>query len=326
MSHPWANACTLAPDAGERLGGAPKSLSQNRESVDDEGTCEMQQPEVVLIVLLVTDKEFPEPVMPGSGALNDPATRRVAPTAREALTAMAHMGGVMSLLHGRRDLRVVVPFVEAQMLRMLRCRSGPPDRETVQRGRRRFHVMAVGAGHHDGERSAALIGQRVALRPELAAIRRIGACLSPPSGALTVALSSDCQRHWIPRRSSYRVSSVPHSRSKTPASTHAWKRRWHVEPDPYSRGNAFHWQPVRSTYRIPSMTWRKGTTGRPGVPGGFSGGRSDSSWTQRSSGMRQIVRNRRFDRCRVVIGVDLCCDEGAITGHAEYTTFLRVLG
>ena len=93
--------------------------------------------------------------------------------------------------------------------------------------------------------------------------------------------------------------------------THAWKRRWQVDPDPYSRGNAFHWQPVRSTYKMPSMTWRKGTTGRPLVPRGFSGGRSGWSWAQRSSGMRQIVRNRRFDRC--------CCDEGVIDSHAKYT-------
>lgn len=132
---------------------------------------------------------------------------------------------------------------------------------------------------------------------------------APPNGALTMALSSDCQRHWIPRRSSYRVNSLPQSRWKMPAWTHSWMRRWQVDPDPYSRGRAFHWQPVRSTYRMPSMTWRKGTTGRPLVPGGFSGGKSGWNWAQRSSRIRQIVPNRRFDRCRVAICVDLCCDE-----------------
>src|SRR5579863_8300462 len=150
------------------------------------------------------------------------------PTPRAAFTAMAEVNGVMSLPDGRLDLRVVVPFVEAQVLRAFSRRPGPPDDEAVQRGRRRLHVMAVGAGHDDGERGAALIGQRVALRAELAAIRRIGACLRPPKGALTMALSSDCQRHWILRSSSYRVSSLAQSRSKMPASTHAWNRRWHV--------------------------------------------------------------------------------------------------
>lgn len=95
--------------------------------------------------------------------------------------------------------------------------------------------------------------------------------LPPPKGALTVTLSSDCQRHWMLRNSWYRVSSLAHSCSKAPAWTHSWKRRWHVEPGSYSRGKAFHWQPVRRTNSTPSMTWRKGTTGRPGVPGGFFG-------------------------------------------------------
>jgi hypothetical protein len=39
----------------------------------------------------------------------------------------------------------------------------------------------------------------------------------PPNGALTMTLSRDCQRHWIPRSSSYRVSNSPHNRSKMPA-------------------------------------------------------------------------------------------------------------
>ena len=64
----------------------------------------------------------------------------------------------------------------------------------------------------------------------------------------------------------------------------------------------------------------EGTTGRPGVLGGFSGGRSGWSSTQRSSGMRQIVRSRRFVLRCVFIGGNLCCDEGAITDHTKYTT------
>ena len=42
-----------------------KSLSQNRQSVDDEGTCEMYQPPIVLHPLLEADEEFPEPIVPG---------------------------------------------------------------------------------------------------------------------------------------------------------------------------------------------------------------------------------------------------------------------
>jgi hypothetical protein len=234
----------------------------------------MHQPLIVLHPLLKADEEFAKPVVPCAGALDDPATRWMPPPAGHAFPAMAEVGGVVPFPDRGLNLWEVVPLVEAQVLRILRRRSRPPDGEAVQRGRRRLHVVGIGAGDDDGQRGAALVGQRVPLRAELAAIRRIGACLRPPKGALTMALSSDCQRHWIPRSSSYRVSSLAHSRSKRPASTHAWKRRWHVDPEPYSRGKAFHWHPVRSTYRMPSMTWRKGTTGRPLVPGGFSGGRS----------------------------------------------------
>jgi hypothetical protein len=86
----------------------------------------------------------------------------------------------MPLPDCRLDLREVIPFVETQVLRAIERRSGASDGEGVQRGRRRFHVMRVGAGHRAGQRGAALVGQRVAFRAEFAAIRRIGACVGPP--------------------------------------------------------------------------------------------------------------------------------------------------
>ncbi len=103
------------------------------------------------------------------------------PAPRDAFAAVTDVSGVMPLPGCRLDLREVVPFVEAQVLRVLRRRPGSPDGEAVQRGHRRLHVMTVGAGHHDSQRGAALIGERVALRAELAAIRRIGACLRSPT-------------------------------------------------------------------------------------------------------------------------------------------------
>jgi hypothetical protein len=162
----------------------------------------MHQPSIVLHPLLKADEEFPEPIVPCAGAFDDPATCGMPSTSREAFAAMADVRGVMALPDRRLDLREVVPFVQAQVMRVLSRWLRSPYGEAVQRGRRRFHVMTVGAGHHDGQRGAALIGQRVALRTELAAIRRIGASLRPPKGALTMTLSSDCQRHWIPRSSS----------------------------------------------------------------------------------------------------------------------------
>ncbi len=93
---------------------------------------------------------------------------------------------------------------------------------------RDLHVMAIRGCHDHGQRRAALIGQGVALCAAFPSIRRIRACRRPPNGALTITLSSDCQRHWIPRISSYRSRSTAHSFSKTPVCTQAWNRRWQV--------------------------------------------------------------------------------------------------
>lgn len=93
----------------------------------------------------------------------------------------------------------------------------------------------------------------------------------------------------MPYAASSRSSWSRHSRVQVPSPTHSWKRRWHVDPEPNSRGTAFHWQPVRSTCRMPSGTVRNGATGRPGVPGGSSGGSSGRSAAHRPSGMRQTV-------------------------------------
>jgi hypothetical protein len=62
-----------------------------------------------------------------------------------------------------------------------------------------------------------------------------------------------------------------------------------VDPEPNSDGTAFHWHPVRSTCKMPSSTCRNGTTGRPRVPAGFSGGRSRWQTAHSSSGIRQSV-------------------------------------
>ena len=68
------------------------------------------------------------------------------------------------------------------------------------------------------------------------------------------------------------------------------------------------------------MTCRKGTTGLPRVPGGFSGGRRGWSAAHRSLGVRQIVGRHPFILLCVFRGDHLCYDEGAIIGHTKYST------
>jgi len=256
--------------------------------------------------------------VPGAGPFDDPAARRTASGRRHDFSAVAHVGNIPSGMDRDLDLAGIIPLVQAQVLRLVRRGPRPTDDDPVQGLRSDLHVMTIRGRHHHGQRGPALIGQRVAFGAAFAPIRRIRACRRPPNGALTIALSNDCHFHWMPRTSSGRSSTTVHSFSEIPVWTQVWNRRWHVEPDPYSRGRAFHWQPVRRTYKMPSITWRKGTTGRPGVPGGFSGESRGSSSAHKSSGMGQIVR-----RCRcffsVVVMFNLCGDEGAITGHEQYT-------
>ncbi len=179
----------------------------------------MHQPPIVLHPLLEADEEFPESIVPCAGAFDNPAARWMPPTLWATFAAMAEVGCIMPLPNRRVDLRVVVPFVQTQVLRNLERRSGAPDSEAVQRGRRRFHVMGIGGGHDHSQRRAALIGQHVVLGPQFASVCRIGTCCRPPKGALTMTLSSDCHPHRIPCRSLYLVRSLAQNRSKTPALT-----------------------------------------------------------------------------------------------------------
>jgi hypothetical protein len=144
-------------------------------------------------------------------------------------------------------LRVVVSFVEAEVLWSPRRRLRPTGGYAIQGSDSCFHIMHVGFRDQNGKRGASLICEDMSLRAKLCPIRRIRTRGFPPKGAFTVRLSSDCHSHRMPLNSSYRSRSFTHSFWKTPFLTHSWNRLWHVEPEPYSAGNAFHWQPVRST-------------------------------------------------------------------------------
>jgi hypothetical protein len=127
-------------------------------------------------MLLEADEEFPEPIVARASALNDPSARRMPPMLRRAFTAMPEVDDVMALADRDLDLWEVVPLIEAQVLRILDRRAGTPDDAAIQRGPRRFHVMGIGGSHHHWQRDTALVDQRVPLRAELAAVRRIRAC------------------------------------------------------------------------------------------------------------------------------------------------------
>jgi hypothetical protein len=68
----------------------------------------------------------------------------------------------------------------------------------------------------------------------------------------------------MPSKKSYSNRPASHSRRKTPASTHSWKRSWAVEPGQNLVAfSAFHGMPVRRTKKMASAQTRSGVRGRP---------------------------------------------------------------
>src|SRR5262249_1649123 len=82
---------------------------------------------------------------------------------------------------------VVIPFVQAQSLRLSRRRLGAfgVGWNTLQRFPRQLHVVAIGAVHRHADRNAAGLDQQAAFDTLLRAIGRVFACLFPPRGVLS---------------------------------------------------------------------------------------------------------------------------------------------
>jgi len=168
-------------------------------------------------------------------------------TRRNSFASVTDVGYVTAFDGFPFYLWVVVTFVEAEVLWSPRRRLRPTGDYAAQGSGCSLHIVQVGFRDHNGKRGASLVCEEVSLRAKLGSIRRIRTRGFPPKGAFTVRLSSDCHFHPMPLSSSYRSRSFIHSFWNTPALTHSWNRLWHVDPEPYSAGNAFHWHPVRST-------------------------------------------------------------------------------
>jgi len=284
----------------------------------------MNQSQIVLGLFLPADQKLAKAIVPGASALDDPAARWMrwrSVRCHFLFSAPADVGTVRPLAGPGLNLRIVVAFVQTQMLRMVAPWCRPRHDEPVHGGQSCFHVMAIRGGNHHCQWRTALVGQDVALRTRFPTVRRVRTRRRPPKGALIVILSSDWKCHLIPCNSSYRSSSFSHSFANTPVRCHFWKRLWQVLPDPNSLGTAFHCQPVRSTYRMPSSTLRKGTAGRPGVPSGFSGDSRGFISVQTSSGRRQIV-GRCFDFA-IAISAPIVAVMGAVIAsyYSMYPSF-----
>jgi hypothetical protein len=124
---------------------------------------------------------------------NAPDERSLAPPTDVRRDAARSDGGL--------DIRVVVAFVEAQMLGT----SWAPrtaEHNRVERIGDEPLVVDVRSGDLSRHRHATTLCEHVALDAPLRAIGRVGTGQIPPLGAFTMELSSEDHFHWIPRRRS----------------------------------------------------------------------------------------------------------------------------
>lgn len=125
-------------------------------------------------------------VRPGMGALDNPATGSVARDLHLGcllFAAPADLRGVAEGSHCLPHGVVVIPLVQAQMLRLLWRRRGAVAGDRLQNLCHPLHVVAIGTFHGQPNGHALAIGEQGALGAFLAPISGVRAG-APPQGAL----------------------------------------------------------------------------------------------------------------------------------------------
>ena len=167
--------------------------------IGDQTACQLNQRQVVHSFSFPADEYAAEPVVPGVGALYDPATGPASNTAQERLlAASADVRTDSTDPNSELGVSIVVALVEAQMHWALRT-APLADNDRVQGVGHHPLVMDVRASHQHSQRNSSAVGQDVPLYAAFRAVRRIGPRVVPPFGAFTVALSSEAQSHLMPR-------------------------------------------------------------------------------------------------------------------------------
>src|SRR5262249_840925 len=222
-----------------------------------------------------------------------PPPPRLVPLGRVArpplLADLADVRGVAVVLGRLPPGRVVVPLVQAQVLRLLLRHVRPLDHHRLEGVRQQLAVVDVRPRDLHPQGPALALYEQAGLGAVLAAVRRVRAHRAPPKRALRIAPSAACQRHSTPPSPSHSAASAAQTWRKTPFWHQRENQRWAVESLPYSLGRRFHWQPERSRKMTALRTRRQSARGRPVCLGGASAERIGSMRAQSSSGTSQTV-------------------------------------
>lgn len=146
------------------------------------------------------NEQSPKTIVPGVGALNDPASRLPAHSTDEGLLAApANVWANTAQANRGSHVWIVVTLVETEVFR-----SPRPTRATHDNGVEHFadyaSVRNVCPCDDRCDGHAAPVGQNVPFNPAFCAVRRIWPREVPPFGAFTEALSNELHFSAAPRR------------------------------------------------------------------------------------------------------------------------------
>lgn len=95
-------------------------------------------------------------------------------------------------------LRIVVPLVCTQMVRLFVAGLWPSDHDRFKGICQELHIIPIRSGNHDRDREAMAFGQDAALGAAFATVRRVRPRGFLAKGALVIAPSMLCQVHSSP--------------------------------------------------------------------------------------------------------------------------------
>ncbi len=222
-------------------------------------------------------------MQPGDGALDHPPMHSEAGAVRDTAPG-DHRFDALGPDKAAVLVVVVAPIAEKGVRPSSRPADQPRDGWDLREQRPQLRdVVAVPAGQRHGERDALAVDEDVVFAARPCSVDRAGSAFGPRRAARTwlESITALDQSSCFADRSF--VSRTTCSRSHTPASFHAARRRQHVmpEPKPSSWGRYSHSMPVCRTNRIPHRACRSGTRGLPatsfGAGTGSNGSISDHS-------------------------------------------------